>query len=66
MEGLVKGRVTSRPREAILFIDSALVRPQLDYCIQLWGPQHRKDVKLLKQVQRRATKIRGLQQLSYK
>lgn len=42
------------------------VRTQLDYCIQVWGPQHRKDMELLQQVQRGAIKtIRGLEHLSH-
>jgi len=64
--GCIKRSVAIRLREVILPLYSTLVRPYLEYCVQLGSRQHKKDMDLLYWVQRRDTKmIRGLEHLSY-
>ena len=58
--------MAGREREVTEPLYYVPVRTQLVYCVQVWGPQHRKDVELLQQVQRAAIKmIRGLEHLSH-
>jgi len=62
----IKRSLASRSREGILPLYFVLVRPHLEYCVQLWGPQQKEDMDLLAWVWRRAVKmIRGLENLSY-
>ena len=61
MLGSIRSGVASMVRGG-LSLYTLPVRP----AVQVWGPQHRKDVELLERVQRRAMKmIRGLEHLSY-
>lgn len=59
--------VTRRSREMILSPYSACMIPHLQHSIQLYGPQHKKVLDVLKWVQRSSTQIvRGLNPPSFK
>ena len=63
--GCIQSSVASRAKEVLLPLCSVLVRPQLEYCIQMWSSQCRRDIDLLECIQRRATKvIHGVEHLS--
>jgi len=63
--GCIHRDISSRDRDMIIPLYSSLIRTCLEYCVQFWCPQFKKDAGK-ERVQRRATKmIRSLQNLLY-
>jgi len=64
--GFIKRSMVSMLREVILPLNYVLLRPHLEYCIQIWGPQDRRDIDLLDCTQRMARKmVQGMEHLPY-
>ena len=55
--GMIKRNIKWKDKNVITKLYKALVRPKLEYCIQAWCPQLKKDQEVLEKVQQRATKM---------
>ena len=66
MLGIIKRNFTFMDKGIFLRLYKGIVRPHLEYAIQAWNPFTRKDIDLLENIQRRATKlVKDCKELSY-
>jgi hypothetical protein len=62
--GMIRRNIKHFTRASLILLIKSLIRPHLEYSVQVWSPYYRKDIDIIERVQRRATKllpsIRGL------
>ena len=62
--GMIRRNITYEDKSLIVPLYKAIVRPHLEYCIQAWNQNVRRDIDMLEKIQRRATKpIPGLRDI---
>ncbi|CAL4122992.1 unnamed protein product, partial [Meganyctiphanes norvegica] len=66
MIGMIKISFESLDDDMFLNLYNTLVRPLLEYCVHAWSPYLKRDITLLENVQRRATRlVRRLKNMDY-
>ena len=66
MLGLIKISFDCMDREMFRNLYLVMIRPILEYCVQVWCPHKQKDIDLIEQVQERATRmVQGLKGMTY-
>ena len=66
MLGMIRVSFACLNKRMFLNLYMALVRPLLEYCVQVWSPHLRKHINLIEGVQRRATRmVPELRELTY-
>uniref|UniRef100_K7F105 Reverse transcriptase domain-containing protein n=1 Tax=Pelodiscus sinensis TaxID=13735 RepID=K7F105_PELSI len=66
MLGIIRKGIENKTQKILLPLYKTMVRPHLEYCVQMWSPHLKKDILALERVQKRATKmIRGLERVPY-
>ena len=50
--GRIKHSMTRQSEEVMILLYLVMVRPHLEYCVQFWAPQFKKDVNVLDCIQR--------------
>ena len=66
MIGMIKISFESLDDDMFLNLYNTLVRPLLEYCVHAWSPYLQRDITLLENVQRRATRlVRRLKNMDY-
>ena len=64
--GLIRRTYTFLDETSFRYLFQSLVRPNLEYAAAVWSPYTKKDIELIENVQRRATKqVPSLKKLSY-
>src|SRR6218665_2570194 len=55
--GMIRRTIVTRDKDKILRLYKSLVRPQLEYCIQVWSPHLKQDMEKLHKVPERPTEM---------